>query len=104
MGQPKGHTGNPYGRPKGSRNKFTQTAKEAFSLAFDEIGGYKGLADWAIKNRTDFYKLYSKLIPVDVTTGEKPITLSDLKAMSDAQLDHIAQALAQKFEGMREVN
>lgn len=55
------------GRQKGTPNRMTSVAKEAFALAFDEIGGAEALADWARENRTDFYKLFSKLIPVDTT-------------------------------------
>jgi hypothetical protein len=71
MSAPKGHkkyTGSG-GSRKGKPNKFTQSAKEAFQLAFDELGGAKGLAKWAKGNQGEFYKLYSKLIPVDVTSG-----------------------------------
>lgn len=60
------------GRPKGVQNKLTRSAKEAFALAFDELGGYEGLVDWANSNpmnRTEFYKLYARLIPMDVTSG-----------------------------------
>ena len=73
MAQRKGHTGNPNGRPKGSKNKFTQSAKEAFQLAFDKLGGAVGLAKWAKDNQGEFYKLYSKLIPIDVTSGGEAI-------------------------------
>ena len=66
MGQRKGHTGNPHGRPKGVPNKFTMNAKEAFQHAFDTIGGADALAKWAELNKTDFFKIYSKLIPTDV--------------------------------------
>jgi hypothetical protein len=54
------------GRKPGSLNKTTVAAKEAFQLAFEGIGGADAFATWAKENQTDFYKLYSKLIPVDV--------------------------------------
>jgi hypothetical protein len=72
----KGKSGNSKGRPEGSQNKTTVAAKEAFQMAFDHIGGWKALAEWATdpKNAGEFFKLYSKLIPQDVTTaGEKII-------------------------------
>lgn len=67
------------GRPKGSQNKTTLAAKEAFRLAFDKLGGWEALAEWAMTepdNLTEFYKLYARLIPQDVTSnGEKLPTL-----------------------------
>lgn len=61
------------GRPKGAKNKMTVAAKEAFSLAFHGIGGVPALQDWATEHPTEFYKLYSRLIPIDVTSGGQPI-------------------------------
>lgn len=57
------------GRKPGSLNKTTVAAKEAFQLAFEGIGGAQAFADWAKENQTDFYKLYSKLIPTDVNAN-----------------------------------
>lgn len=61
-----GQSGNPRGRKPGSPNKSTVAAKQAFQLAFDELGGVEALTTWARSNETDFYKLFSKLIPQDV--------------------------------------
>ena len=59
------------GRPKGSKNKLGASAKDAFQAAFDELGGYEGLVAWAAKddgkNLGEFYKLYARLIPMEVT-------------------------------------
>ncbi len=57
------------GRKKGSTNKTTRSAKEAFQFAFDELGGAEGLVRWASldpENFKTFYTLYARLIPVDV--------------------------------------
>ena len=62
------------GRKKGQPNKTTTKAREAFALAFDSIGGGTALGKWARENPTEFYKLYARLIPVDVTSDEKPLT------------------------------
>lgn len=53
------------GRPKGALNKTTKAAKEAFAFAFDDMGGPQALSEWGKENRTEFYKLFSKLIPVE---------------------------------------
>ncbi len=63
------------GRPKGSKNKVTKNAREAFQRAFDESGGFTALTAWAKANQTEFYKLYARLIPVEHVGegGEGPI-------------------------------
>lgn len=53
------------GRAKGVPNKLTKAAKEAFGLAFDGIGGVPALITWGKANRTEFYKLYARLIPTE---------------------------------------
>lgn len=66
------------GRPKGVPNKFTLSAKEAFQLAFDRLGGAEGMVAWATsdpENLKTFYSLYSKLIPVDVQAKIEEITV-----------------------------
>lgn len=62
-------------RPKGVPNKLTQSAREAFQLAFEQSGGYEQLTAWAKANRTEFYKLFARLIPVEHVGegGEGPI-------------------------------
>jgi hypothetical protein len=54
------------GRQKGTPNKVTTAAKEAFAAAFDQIGGTNALAEWAHLNKTEFFKLYARLIPVEL--------------------------------------
>jgi hypothetical protein len=53
------------GRKKGVPNKLTRAAKEAFGLAFEGIGGVPALIKWGKANRTEFYKLYARLIPTE---------------------------------------
>lgn len=54
------------GRKKGTPNKLTASAKEAFAHAFEQIGGGGALAEWAQENRTEFYKLFARLIPTEI--------------------------------------
>lgn len=64
-GRPKGipKTG---GRKPGSLNKTTVAVKEAFREAFELLGGTQALVTWAGENPTQFYQLYSKLIPTEI--------------------------------------
>ena len=65
----KGKSGNPSGRPRGAANKTTRAFREALLYAFNDIGGPPALAQWARKNRTEFYKLCGRLIPTEVTVA-----------------------------------
>jgi hypothetical protein len=62
------------GRKKGTPNKATASVKAALLDAFDGTGGVKSLTDWGKENRTEFYKLLVRVIPVEVTgEGGGPI-------------------------------
>ena len=65
------------GRPKGSKNKFTDL-KQAFLDAFEQIerdakkkdAKIKGLYEWAIKNdknQTVFYQIIARMLPTNVS-------------------------------------
>jgi hypothetical protein len=57
------------GRKEGVRNKFTLAAKQMFEMVHQDIGGREAMAEWARKNdenRREFYKMYCRLIPVDL--------------------------------------
>lgn len=63
----KGKTNNPGGRPKGRQNKQTVAVKQCLINAFEQIGGWQNLAAWAAENQTEFYKLWARMIPHEVT-------------------------------------
>lgn len=54
------------GRKRGVPNKISGTVRENVIQVFDQIGGLRQMAQWAQKNRTEFYRLYAKLLPVEV--------------------------------------
>lgn len=74
-------------KPKGAVNKLTKSAREAYQAAFESIGGTDSLAVWAKANKTEFYKLYARLIPVEHVGegGEGPIQTVVKHIYEDAQ-------------------
>ena len=61
---PKPKTG---GRKAGTPNKISKPAKDNVIAVFEGIGGVKSMIDWANGNQTDFYRIYSKMLPTAVT-------------------------------------
>ena len=60
-----GSSGNPNGRPLGSKNKFT-TLKNAFIETLDELCGVDNLVKWARANQAEFYRIVARLMPREV--------------------------------------
>lgn len=61
------------GRKRGTPNKLTATNKARLEEAFQRLGDVDALVEWASEERTEFYRLWGKLIPSDVKlegTGE----------------------------------
>ena len=69
------------GRPPGSPNKTTTSVKAALEEAFEKMGGVGALVEWGSKevNRAEFYKLWAKLLPKDITLSGG-LTLEQLVA------------------------
>jgi hypothetical protein len=79
------------GKPKGATNKTTRTVKEMFATVFsqlqeDESKDYH-LKNWSIKNPTEFYKLSSKLLPIQIAgDAENPLVVSAIDGLTFEQL------------------
>lgn len=62
------------GRPKGCKNKTTQTALEAIAQAAEALGGAQRLTEWAKEapeNEKVFWgTIYPKLLPLQVTGAD----------------------------------
>lgn len=54
------------GRKKGTPNKTTANVRAVLEEAFERMGGVERLVEWAQAEPTEFYKLYAKLLPVQV--------------------------------------
>ncbi|NRP54177.1 hypothetical protein AA93_12145 [Xylella fastidiosa subsp. pauca 11399] len=90
MAWAKGQSGNPKGRAMGSKNRNTAAIKQAFLEAFDQLGGVPALVAWAQENKTDFYKLAARMIPMETrVSGE-----FELKEAGDDELDAAIAAYA----------
>lgn len=55
------------GRPKGAVNKTTATVKEALQAVYASRGGDDALQRWADENTTEFYKLWGRMLPQEVS-------------------------------------
>ena len=55
------------GRPKGALNKTTASVKQALSTVYDKKGGDTALLAWAKENETEFYKLWGRMLPQEVS-------------------------------------
>lgn len=75
------------GRPKGSPNKVSALVKENVLHVFDQMGGVRTMTEWAKENRTEFYKLYARLLPTEATIN---VRSGDASALSDEDLANIA--------------
>jgi hypothetical protein len=66
-----------HGRAPGVPNKLSRAAKETLEAAFEKMGGVDGLVTWGAENQTEFYKIWARLIPKDVSHSADA-TLEDL--------------------------
>lgn len=74
------------GRPKGSIGQSAIKAKEAFQLAFQGLGGVPALIKWGMRNKTEFYRLYSRLIPHELVGGDgKELKMGFIDAVSKVE-------------------
>jgi hypothetical protein len=68
MGRPKGlpKTG---GRVKGSGNLLTSSVRDSLVATYHAIGSDEGFAKWATTERSEFYKLWAKMLPADINNN-----------------------------------
>jgi len=71
------------GRPAGVPNKIGALVKQNIITVFEGIGGTKSMINWARRNKTEFYKLYARLVPTQVMAT---VEIRDASEYSDAEL------------------
>jgi hypothetical protein len=71
------------GSRKGCPNKVGTQVKENVMAVFVRLGGTAAMAEWAQENKTEFYRLYARLLPSEVTAT---IDIRDASELSDGEL------------------
>lgn len=71
------------GRPKGSVNKVGVQVKGSILEVFSNLGGVKAMTAWARRNKSDFYRIYARLIPTQVVAT---VDIRDASELTDAEL------------------
>ena len=92
MAQPKGKTGNPNGRPKGSPNKVTQGVREWLSKLIDDNREQmqKDLASLEPKKRLQMLEKFMQYTVPKMQSVEAKI---DLDRLTSDQLDQLIKEL-----------
>lgn len=73
---------------KGRPNRYTARVKSNVLAVFDRIGGRDKMCEWAKENLTEFYKIYSRLLPTEVVAD---VNVRDASQLSDTELISIIE-------------
>lgn len=73
--------------------KTIRAARENLSEAFDFLGGVPALVVWGRQNRTEFYRLWARLIPKEAAEESTKAPLEDLlQKLAERENSTVAQA------------
>ena len=94
MGQLKGNTGNPHGRPKGTPNKATTDLRQWISNFIDDNRA-QIQEDWQALEPKDRIVMFEKLLKYSLPTLQavQMDVKTELEALTDDQLDAIIQKI-----------
>ena len=93
MPQPKGKTGNPNGRPKGSPNKTTQSVRE-WLIDDNREQIRKDLAALEPKERLQVLEKFMQYTVPKMQSVEARV---DIDRLSDSQIDQVINELSEKL-------
>ena len=89
----KGEVRNPKGRPKGSRNKFSEKFIECYLKDFEEHGA-DAIVKVREKNPSDYLKIAASLVPKNFTIGEEVNSFDKfLEQLTDSELESVITGL-----------
>ena len=78
------------GRPKGSANKTTVAMRNAISAVFEDLqaehkgeGRFPHFFEWAKANPTEFYRMASRQLPMQIEAGSRAIGMVVFKGIND---------------------
>lgn len=81
-------------RPKGVPNKIGGQVKKNTVAVFDRLGGIERMVKWAEDNLTEFYRLYAKLLPSEVTLSHGEDSIEDyVNSLDDAEFNQFAEGI-----------
>ena len=101
MAQPKDHTGNPNGRPKGSPNKVTASMRSWLAELIDGNRAQivSDLAALEPKDRLTMLERFMQYTLPKMQNIEQDVNLVDFNSLSEAQIDAlVARIIAQTPE------
>ena len=58
------------GRQPGTPNRVTGAFREAVQIVYDRLGSHDAFLEWARENPTEYYRIASRLIPVEIKSDE----------------------------------
>lgn len=85
------------------RKSDNDRVRNAFDFTFALIGGQPAFALWAAQNQTEFYKLYSRLLPTQnnsAITANGPLTI--ITGVPDSPLDSAIPGTGEIIDGYDE--
>lgn len=93
-----GQSGNPAGRPKGARNRISESFLQELAAHFEASG--KAAIDTVFRERPhDYLKIIATLIPKQLE-NEDVIGCNDVREMTDAELEAIIWKAANAMGGL----
>jgi hypothetical protein len=87
------------GRPKGAENKMTRAVKDALNAAYADLGGDARLVEWAQENLTEFYRIWSRLLPKQIEGADGGLTAFNV-VIRPHGVDHSEDQLVGRSAGV----